>query len=160
MIEEIWKDIEGYNGVYQVSNMGRIRSFKGRNTRILKGSSHLDGYRVVRLVLGGKGKTLTQHKLVAKAFCEGYEKGLSVDHINGIKTDNRAVNLRWVTLRKNHEGFRLNKSIYGCGVRKLNNGRFISTIRVKGSLKYIGTYDTPEQAQQARTDFKVKHNIK
>ena len=82
-----------------------------------------------------------------------------MDHINGTKTDNRAMNLRWVTHRQNQEAYRSNRSVYGIGIRKRGQ-RFRSDIRMNNTKYYLGTYDTPEQARQARQDFKTKHNLK
>ncbi|MCH2045665.1 MAG: NUMOD4 motif-containing HNH endonuclease [Saprospiraceae bacterium] len=158
-MQEIWKDIQGYNGVYQVSNMGRVRSFKSRSVRILKGHKNHKGYRKVELSISANRKHFFVHRLVGFAFCGGYKEGLQVDHINGTKTDNRAINLRWVTHRQNQEAYRSNRSVYGIGIRKRGQ-RFRSEIQMNNTKYYIGTYDTPEQAQQARTDFKAKHNIK
>ncbi len=159
-MKEIWKDIEGYNGVYQVSNMGRVRSFKRCNPKILKARPNDKGYVYVVLCANNYKKQFSVHRLVANVFCDGYKEGLQVDHINGTKTDNRAINLRWLTIRQNNEAYSLNRSVYGVGVIKNRSGRFESRIYFNGKTKRIGTYDTPEQARQARTDFKTKHNLK
>ncbi len=158
-MQEIWKDIEGYNGAYQVSNLGRVKSFRRSKPRILLGSPNGEGYIYITFRVDSNRKDLRIHRLVAKAFCNGYKEGLQVDHINGIKADNRAINLRWVTNRQNSEGYKSNRSKYGCGVQK-RCGRFWSYITVNQKQVYLGTYDTPKQAQQARTDFKTKHNLK
>lgn len=157
--QEIWKDIEGYNGAYQVSNMGRVRSFKGRGVKILKASISTPGYTFVKLSLEGKGTIFYIHRLVAEYFCKGYRKGLHVDHVNGTKTDNRFFNLRWVTRLHNNELFSQRRSVFGVGVTYYKN-KYRAQIRFKGKNKTIGRYDTPEQARQARQDFKTKHNLK
>ena len=95
---EIWKDIENFEGLYQVSNMGRVRSLPREINNILLRGKFLNlymrnGYVVVKL----KGKSFLVHRLVAKAFCDGYAEGLVVNHIDEIKTHNCAKNLEWVT---------------------------------------------------------------
>ena len=109
-MEEIWKDVKGFEGRYQVSNMGRVRSLDrttidkvGRvhHTRgmILKDSlNNWRGYYRVSLSDGHRNYTHYEvHRLVALHFVPGYEEGLVVNHKNEIKTDNRAENLEWCT---------------------------------------------------------------
>ena len=112
MMEEIWKDIKGFEGRYQVSNMGRVRSLdrwtnheppyflKGRmlNPSMNKGK----GYLRVSLSDGSRNYTHYEvHRLVALHFVPGYKKGLVVNHKNEVKTDNRAENLEWCTYQYN-----------------------------------------------------------
>jgi len=100
---EIWKDIKGYEGLYQVSNLGNVRSLNWRNTgetRNLYLKPHNKGYLQVELA-NGKRKMFTVHKLVAIHFVPGYEDGFVVNHINENKTDNRAENLEWCTFSHN-----------------------------------------------------------
>ena len=109
---EKWKDIQGFEGRYQISNMGRVRSLdrwtnhehpnflKGRmiNPSINKGK----GYFRVSLSDGSRNYTHYEvHRLVALHFVPGYKPGLVVNHKNEIKTDNRAVNLEWCTYKYN-----------------------------------------------------------
>ena len=128
--EEIWKDIEDYEGYYQVSNRGRVKSlerimpspitksgFQTLKTKILKPSLNLKGYQIVFLNKDGKKKTVLVHRLVAFAFCDGYmdtDPPMEVNHKNGKHTDNDASNLEWVTPKENQEhaqdmGFRGSK---------------------------------------------------
>lgn len=109
-MEEVWKDIENYEGLYQVNNFGQVRSVK-RNI-ILKGWS-VKGYICVPLNKNGKQEDARVHRLVARAFIPNPDNYFCVDHINGNRTDNRANNLRWCTTKQNN-GFamaRRNKSI-------------------------------------------------
>lgn len=114
-MEEIWKDIEGYEGLYQVSNLGRIKSLKRKNNygryvkeRIRKVVSNKDGYLCVTLSDKGRQKTFTVHGLVAKAFICKTLENVEVNHKNGIKTDNRKENLEWITHKANVQHTYLN----------------------------------------------------
>lgn len=99
---EIWKDIKGYDGKYQVSNCGRVRRLrKTVPPRILKLQPSHNGYLQATLFRDGKPKHLLVHRLVAQAFIGNPEGKSCVNHINGIKTDNRADNLEWVTHAEN-----------------------------------------------------------
>ena len=101
MKNEEWRDVVGYEGRYQVSSMGRVKSFKWNKERILKPSMDKDGYLLVTLCAGGKPKTLKVHRLVCEAFHENLENRPEVNHINEDKTDNRACNLEWSTAKEN-----------------------------------------------------------
>ena len=107
-MQETWKDIAGYEGLYQVSDLGRVRSLNYHHTsevRILKPSKDRKGYLLVKLCKNGVRKTLKVHRLVALAFVEGYDLvNNQVNHINEDKSDNRAINLEWcdVTYNNNH----------------------------------------------------------
>ncbi len=99
--EEIWKDIEGYEGHYQVSDSGRAKSLKFGKERILKLCVNTAGYYQVILCNGTKkGKVI--HRLVAKAFIPNPENKRTINHKWGDKKDNRAVALEWATYSENH----------------------------------------------------------
>ena len=100
-MSEEWRDVVGYEGLYQVSDQGRVKSLKWNKERILKPSMDKDGYLLVTLCAGGKPKTLKVHRLVCEAFHENLENKSDVNHLNEIKTDNRASNLEWCTRRDN-----------------------------------------------------------
>lgn len=99
MIEEIWKDVVGYEGFYEVSNLGNVRR-KGK-TNNLKGRIHRDGYRILVLCVNCEGKSFQVHRLVATAFIANPKNKEQVNHINGVKNDNRLENLEWATRSEN-----------------------------------------------------------
>lgn len=113
MEQEIWKDIERYEGLYQVSNLGRIKRIKHEEIQkngkrlmrkeIIK-KQHIGkrGYWCVTLSdkYGGK-RTNTVHRLMANAFIPNPENKPCIDHIDGIKTNNAISNLRWVSHKEN-----------------------------------------------------------
>lgn len=84
---------------YLVSDEGYVLR-KSRKGKLKKFLNH-NGYVIYHLMVNGKNIAVSEHRLVARAFCNGYKEGLQVNHINGIKTDNRAVNLEWVTVSEN-----------------------------------------------------------
>ena len=109
-MEEIWKDIQGYEGMYQVSNLGKIRSldrvvvYKNGQKHFYKGSiltpgKGVTGYLTVRL--GSHGREAGVHRFVAENFIPNIEEKSDVNHINGDKSDNRVCNLEWVNRKEN-----------------------------------------------------------
>lgn len=95
---EIWKNIENYEGYYQISSYGQIKSLL--TNKILVGDTNNAGYKRVWLCLPIK-KRFFIHKLVAYHFCDGYKEGLVVNHKDGNKANNNAKNLEWVTRSEN-----------------------------------------------------------
>ena len=113
---EEWKDIEGYEGLYEVSNMGRVKSLLPYPT-LLKPFDNKNGYLLVRLCKEGKVSTFFIHQLVGKAFLKGYkstdedgEMRIYINHKNKDTKDNRYFNLEWVSMEENFQ----HSKIYNC----------------------------------------------
>ena len=101
---EIWKDIDGYEGLYQVSNRGRVKALnfaRSGKEGIVKQQTNHNGYNVVYLSRNDERKKFSVHRLVALTFIPNIENKPCVDHINTIRDDNRVENLRWVTHKEN-----------------------------------------------------------
>ena len=116
---EIWAAIRGYEGLYEVSNYGRVRSLNYNGTGVVREMAtplnRGTGYVYCCLSKEGKQKCATVHRLVAEAFLpnpNGYEQ---IDHRNNKKTDNRVVNLRWVSRQQN------NGKLHARKLRRLNH---------------------------------------
>ena len=101
---EIWKDIPNYEGIYQASNMGRVKSLKrpyGLKEKFLKPKLTRNGYYLIKLYKNSKARFYYVHRLVWEAFNGQIPEGLQVNHINEIKSDNRLSNLNLMTSKEN-----------------------------------------------------------
>lgn len=111
--DEIWRDVVGFEGLYVVSNLGRIGSLQQRRCletgkqrnykeRIMR-LQNMGGYKIVKLSCEGKVSQFLVHRLVALAFIPNPENKATVNHINGDKSDNRVDNLEWATQSENNK---------------------------------------------------------
>lgn len=101
-MEEIWKDIKEYEGIYQVSNLGRVKSLKhSKEGKLLKGRVTGKGYLSVALFRNSVRKSNSIHRLVAEAFIPNPENKPEVNHIDENKLNNDVSNLEWVTSKEN-----------------------------------------------------------
>lgn len=146
--EEIWKDVEGYEGLYQVSNLGNVKRirFINKNVNVIRERSKAqkirkDGYLEVALYKNSNGKSIQVHRLVAKAFIPNPENKPQVNHIDGNKQNNNVENLEWVSISENalHSARQLRKN-----VRKVEQydlkGRYLATyssITIAGEINGI-----------------------
>ena len=133
---EIWKDIENYEGLYQVSNLGRVKSLerdiffpngiiiRHMEERILVQYINKYGYSSVRLCKNGKMKTMTIHRLVALAFIPNPENKPQVNHKDEVKANNVVSNLEWCDAQYNiNYGTRTARQIQNCNFKFGNNPR-------------------------------------
>ena len=103
LAQEQWRDVEGYDGMYQVSDLGRVRSFKFGKVRVLRPGKTKDGYLRVDLYRNGKYKHFFVHRLVAQAFIENDdETKIYINHRDECKSDNRIWNLEYCTAQYNN----------------------------------------------------------
>ena len=112
-MKEVWKDIKGYEGLYQVSNLGRVKSLeryvirknnKGRqliHKKILVSCVNTHGYMSLSLSKNNKGVNHRVHRLVATAFIPKVDNKNIINHKNGIKTDNNVNNIEWASYSDN-----------------------------------------------------------
>lgn len=130
---EVWKDVVGYEGLYEVSNLGRVKS-KYNKQRATHRAEHIlsqsscRGYKHVALCKDGKMKSLSVHRIVAFAFLNKPEGKDFVDHINTIKDDNRVENLRWCSELENNNNpiTREHRSNSKKGMKNPNFGKDLS----------------------------------
>lgn len=152
---EIWKSIKGFTNIYEVSNLGNVRSldrinekgsrYKGKLLKLHKNPKN--GYLYTGLTIKGKSKTFPIHRLVIESFL-GYSD-LVCDHIDDNKCNNNLSNLRYITHRQNMSKFHRTYKKLPTGVIKSKNG-YISSIRVRGNKKVtLGNFKTIESAENA-----------
>jgi hypothetical protein len=163
MNKEIFKDILGYEGIYQVSNLGNVKSLsreklvRGKHPAIIKGKilnpiNNGKGYYRVPLYKDGKPKNISIHILVAQAFLGHIPDGthkIEVDHKNGIKSDNRVENLQLLTgvehRRKTAKNMKNSSKYTGvCWDKKAN--KWMAQIKIDGKNKYLGYFTDEYEA--------------
>jgi hypothetical protein len=152
MKKEIWKDVIGYEGLYEVSNLGRVKSLGYNKQRILKQAIRKIGYLQVGLYKNNIGTTKLVHQLVAESFLNHIPKGntLVVDHINNNKSDNRLKNLQIIPNRENGyktQGKYSSKYVGVCWDKQ--EYKWKTQIRINGKLNFLGRFVNEQEASQA-----------
>lgn len=144
--KEIWKDVVGYEGLYRISNYGRIWSCRRNN--IMK-QKITKGYRMIGFTKNKKHKSYSVHRLVAKHFIKNPKNKREVNHLDENKLNNHVSNLKWVTSKENANWGTRNKRIaefvknnqVGFTTKKINQ-------TCKKTNKVIKTYDSVTQASE------------
>jgi hypothetical protein len=162
MENEIWKDVPNYEGIYQVSSLGRVKSLSREilasnanrisKEKMLKQHFNRNGYLRVTLTKNGARKEFKTHQLVAMAFLNHIVCGhdLVIDHINEIKSDNKLENLQIVSNRLNvSKSQKFKSSIYTGVSWNKRAKKWISYIKVKDKLNHLGYFNNEEEASQA-----------
>lgn len=142
MKSEIWKPIEGYEGVYEVSNLGNVKSLNYARTKkpnLLTQHADKDGYMKVTLYKKTGNKLVFVHRLVAKAFIPNPNNFPLINHKDEIKSNNSVENLEWCTLRYNYD--------YGTGVQRRTDKLSMRIVAIlpDGAKEYY-----PSQNEAAR----------
>jgi hypothetical protein len=176
MKNEIYLNINDYIGLYQISNFGNTKSllkirpcgkhkFVDRiyEEKLLKNFTDKRGYVYVTLTKDGVNKKYLLHRLIAETFIENKNNLPYVNHINGIKNDNRIENLEWVSARENnchYSNLRKLKTSKYVGVNfDLRSKKWRSQITLNKNKIHLGYFLTEEEAYQQRINFELKNNI-
>jgi hypothetical protein len=168
-MKEIWKDIKGYEGHYQVSNFGRVKSLertinrvdgkkKVLNEIIKKDFLEKSGYKSIRLSIDKKGRTYRIHQLVVKSFISEVPIGYVIDHIDRDKSNNFLSNLRIVTQRQNLEFYQIDTEYRGIYQDKGSN-KYRCCVYIGRKRFYLGTAENINEAKKRILDFKKKNKI-
>jgi hypothetical protein len=167
---EEWRDCVGFEGYYQVSNLGNIRSCdrlvfnKGsgasykRKGQVLKPRIDAYGYLITDFWVKGEKTTVKLHRLVLDAFI-GPENGKCCDHINGVRDDNKLENLRWATAKENNANRTVCIAKSGHrGVRfRKDRGCWQSYGHVEGVFHHIAYCETKAEAIASRSEWEKNH---
>ena len=150
---EIFKDIPEWEGIYQVSNLGRVKSLARKwspSESILTPAISRDRYLKVDLKANGRREQVEVSRLMALAFIDkNYVKNnLVCDHKDRNRQNNKLSNLRVVTQRENSQNKCNSKTLIGAYKRQTSD-RWKSAIYVNGKVQHIGDFDTAEEASQA-----------
>lgn len=159
---EIWKAIQGYEGFYQISNLGKIKSLSRKilnnkgfyisKERLLNPSINKDGYFAVCFCKNKKQSVKKVHQLLAMAFLNHTPNGytLVVDHINCNTLDNRLENLQVITNRENLSKDKKNKTSKYTGVSwDKSKNKWVSQIIINSKHNFLGRFNTEEEASEA-----------
>lgn len=158
-MDEIWKDIYNSNGLYLINKNGVIINTK--TNKECKAYVNSKGYMQLKLKLNHKWETVKLHRIIALSFLENPDKKPFINHIDGNKLNNSIKNLEWVNNRENvcHGKDKINSYSKYIGVswHKLNK-KWISQIRNKGKMIFLGYYDNQEDAYKSRIKYE-KDNL-
>jgi hypothetical protein len=167
---ENWKDVVGYEGLYQVSDLGRVRALAKvdasghkRKAKPIKMSPNSDGYPTFAACRDGKQKAFTVHSEVLKAFVGPRPEGFDACHKDDVKTNNKLTNLKWASKSENHGGDRNRNGNYssdynGVGWHKARS-KWAARVGVGGKMEHIGLFDTEIEAAKAFDKYCDLHKL-
>lgn len=154
MEHEEWSDIAGYEGLYQISNYGEIKS--SYTNKILKPNHENTGYLTVALYKSSKVRRCKIHRIVAETFIANEHKKPVVNHKNGDKTDNRVQNLEWATHKENMQhAFATGLKV---GVNHPNNKKSIPVAQYDKNMNFVKLYPSINEA--GRNGFRTEEICK
>lgn len=137
---EIWRYIEGYEGLYQVSNMGRIKSLKFGKEKILKSCKGSGGYLYLVLCKDGKNKPYLVHRLVASAFLNNPNNLPQINHIDEDKTNNKVENLEYCDAKYNMN--------YGSRIERMSKSLSTPILQFTKDGKFVRKWDSSMQVER------------
>lgn len=159
---EIFKEIDGYEGNYLISNYSNVYSIKKGKLKIMKPFKAARGYIIIDLSINGNRKSHYLHRLMALHFIENPNNYPDVNHIDHDKTNNNLSNLEWVNTRENvsHDIIKKNNSdkLLGASWYPPYN-KYRSRIRIENKNIHLGYFNTKEEAQQAYINKLKEYNL-
>ena len=168
MTEELWKDVQGYEGLYQVSTLGRVRSLdmkiecypmerkpytQLRKGRILKTFRYVNNQLVVHLYKDGESKYKLIHRLVAEAFLENPMNCKYVDFIDGDSTNFKVDNLKWVS-----SSTKMKKAYKKRREDNMNKVIYVDELDKKLMYYYRNNFHKNEMSEKTGVDLKIIQN--
>lgn len=152
MIKEIFKDIDGYQSYYLISNLGNVKSLHPKIGKILKQPKDKDGYCMVCLCVNQNRKSFKVHRLVAKAFIPNPQNKPNINHKNFIITDNCVSNIEWCTQQENvkysYDNGRINPPKYWLGKFGNNNHSSKEIEQLTLNENVLVTYGSAHEAMR------------
>ncbi|ATC61752.1 NUMOD4 motif-containing HNH endonuclease [Pseudolactococcus raffinolactis] len=169
---EVWKDVLGYEGYYQVSNCGRIRTVENRpymeqqydldlyKQHFLSPSKSPNGYRHITFCVNGIKKTKSIHRIVAEAFLPNHSDKPEVNHIDGNKENNHVENLEWCTASDNQRhafrtGLQFNGRSRKIGLENLETGERLNFNSQKEASLFLGKHDAYIRTKTSKKKFLI-----
>lgn len=149
---EVWNDVIGTEGMYQLSDNGRYRSRKSGEWKIIKSFPNGVGYLKIYTLFNGVTRGQYLHRAMWEAFVGPIPDGMQIDHINGNRLDNRLCNLRPLTMQENIQSAMDRKRAEGRASSKyigitLSKNRWKVSCYIEGKQRHVGLYDCEQVAR-------------